>query len=506
MEPDPHSKPFSDTYGADGRLSQSAAEALVDSAYKHDCSDADLLLEGVSLADLAHAIVLTEGGVIPAEVAARLMKGLLDLHEIPANEFPIRPELGDVYNSRESLLKARIGDDSGWLHAGRPRREAVNIGYLLAVRDRIAALIRAHVALGHAFLDRASEHIGTLMPDFTYLHHAHPTSLGHFLLTYVHPMLRDLDRLEAAYHRVDASPAGSGSVNGTRLPVDRNRLAQLLGFSSVAPHTRDAMWQPDVPIECISTVVTLMVNLDRFAEELQIWGTSEFDFADLPDSLSRSSVIMPQKKNPYPLAYIRGLTGHLLGKTASFAAVGKTFSGNPDSRIFIYGELPRALERTTEAVRLFAAVIADFSPHPERMARGIGEGFPEATDLADHLMMSERMDYRTAHHLVGRAIRVALDSGCSGPLTASHFHQAAELLGIPSPSWDEQTIATLSSPESIVASRQSLGGAAPDQVRAMIESARVRLETARNFSDRILQQTHETKAALVKTAQLFVKP
>ncbi|MBL9155096.1 MAG: argininosuccinate lyase [Verrucomicrobiales bacterium] len=496
----PQSQTFSDTYGADGRLSQSAADALVASAYRHDCADADVLLEGVSLADLAHALALIECGAIPATVAPRLLRGLLELHAIPIAEFPIRPELGDVYNSREALLKERIGHDSGWLHAGRPRREAVNIGYLIAVRDRIARLMQSHAALGFAFTDRAEEHIGTLMPDFTYLHHAHPTSLGHYLLTYAQPMRRDLDRLSAVHARVNASPAGSGSVNGTRLPIDRARLASRLGFSSVAIHTRDAMWQPDVPIECISAAVTLMVNLDRFAEELQIWGTAEFDFADLPDSLSRSSVIMPQKKNPYPLAYIRGLTGHLLGKTASFAAVGKTFSGNPDSRVFIYGELPRSLDRVAEAVNLFAAVITGFTPHLPRMRRGLDEGYPEATDLADHLMLAQEMDYRTAHHLVGRAIRLAIDESHAGPLTGAHLDRAADALGIGRPGLTDDALATITAPDSIVASREGIGGAAPDRVRDMIADARSHFDAARHEAARLLTQTASSKAELLAEA------
>jgi argininosuccinate lyase len=495
----PHS--FSDTYGADGRLSQSAAQALVGSAYRHDCADADVLLEGVSLADLAHAVALIECGAIPSSVAPRLLRGLLDLHDIPVADFPLRPELGDVYNSRESLLKERIGADSGWLHAGRPRREAVNIGYLIAVRDRLAALMRAHAALGFAFLDRAAEHVDTLMPDFTYLHHAHPTSLAHYLLTYAQPMHRDLDRLLAAHGRVNASPAGSGSVNGTRLPLDRERLAALLGFETVSVHTRDAMWQPDVPIECIGAAVTMMVNLDRFAEELQIWGTAEFDFADLPDSLSRSSVIMPQKKNPYPLAYIRGLTGHLLGKTASFAAVGKTYSGNPDSRIFIYGELPRSLDRVTEAVILFAAVIAGFEPNIESMRRGIADGYPEATDLADHLMLTQSLDYRTAHHLVGRAIRIALDEDDGAALGGAHLDRAADALGVARPAMDEAAMRAITAPESIVASRQGIGGASSGRVSEMLEASRIRFEEARLHAERLQRHYAESRAALIATAQ-----
>ncbi len=192
----------------------------------------------------------------PGREGAVLMRGLVELHEHQSG-LVMDPSFGDVYNNREAALKKMIGSTAGWLHAGRPRREAVNIGYLLRLRADLIDLLRGLVALGEVLAAQAARHTATLMPDQTYLHHAHPTSLGHYLLTYLYPMFRDLARLKTGYLHVDMCPAGSGSVNGSRLPIDRNMLRESLGFHDMAVHTRDAMWQPDVPIEIISAVVAI---------------------------------------------------------------------------------------------------------------------------------------------------------------------------------------------------------------------------------------------------------
>lgn len=469
-------------FGEGGRLARSAAGALVHSAYAHDCRDADILLPGLHEADLAHAIALAEAGVIPKKVVPVLMRGLLALRAVPPAEFPIRPELGDVYNSKDALLKQRIGDASGWVHAGRPRREAVNIAFFLAVRARLLALFEAHARLIEGALALAERHVDTLMPDFTYLQHAHPTTFGHYLLTFVYPALRDLDRLRRCWTRFDASAAGSGSVNGTRLPIDRKRLAALLGFGRVAVHTRDAMWQPDPPIELMAAVVALLVNLDRLGEELQIWCTDEFDFTGFSDDMARASVIMPQKKNPYGLAYLRGLTGQLTGRLASVAAVGKTYSGNPDSRIFIYGDLPRALERAREGAELFDATLASLDLHEETLRRGAAEGFSQATDLADVIMLECGLDYRTAHQIVGRVVRLAMERGvASVDVDRDLIDEAARAVIGRGLALSPAQLASALDPVRIVASRRGIGGASRRRVRGMIAGCRRALATERRW-------------------------
>ncbi len=308
--------------GVGSRLATGPAVELVQTAFARELADQLALFKGMSLADLAHTVMLIEAGVIPSADGASLLSALLDLDEYPPDFIPT-PESGDLYTNREAWLAART-PSVGWLGAGRARRESTTTGYRIIVRSCLLAFASALIMAGTALIERADEYRSTLMADYTYLQPAQPTTFGHYLLGFAYPLLRDLERLQALYTRNNCSPAGCGSVNGSRLPQDRNRLAELLGFDGLAQHARDAMWQPDGPIETMSVVITALVNLDRLAEDLQIFATAEFDLVELAEGHSRASVIMPQKKNPYALAYVRGATNELIGMLASVAALGRT--------------------------------------------------------------------------------------------------------------------------------------------------------------------------------------
>src|SRR5436190_21340356 len=245
------------------------------------------------------------------------------------------------------------------------------------------------------------------MADYTYLQPAQSTTFGHYLLGFAYPLLRDLERLQALFNRTNQSPAGCGSVNGSRLPQNRNRLAELLGFDGLAQHARDAMWQPDSPIETLSVVVSALVNLDRLAEDLQIFATTEFDLIELSEGHARASVIMPQKKNPYALAYVRGATNELIGMQTSVAALGRTPSGQVDNRIFMYGDVPRALEMATGVATLMGGVLNGMSFHSSVATERLANGFTTATDLAEMITLETGLDFRTAHRIVGRLVREA---------------------------------------------------------------------------------------------------
>jgi argininosuccinate lyase len=465
-----------DYYGKGGRLTASPQRTLVESAYTHDCEDAEILLRGMHKADIAYAIMLIEEGIIPSGVGSELLGGLLELEQIPDSEFPIDPVHGDVYNNKDAELKKRIGDTAGWLHIGRPRREAVNIAYLLSVRENLLDLARSFYRLSASMLSKAEQNAATIIPDFTYLHHAQPTTFGHYLLTFLYPLLRDQLRLEQAFDNVNQSPAGSGSVNGSRLPLNRERMADLLGFSGIAIHARDAMWQVDTPIESMSVLVSSMTNLSRLVEELQIWNTAEFNMVDLPDSLCRASVIMPQKKNPYPLAYIRGVASSLLGQISNFSAYGKIASGNPDSRIFIYGELPRAIRKTSGAIDLLSVVVDDLEINSEIALERVKAGFSYSTDLAEQIVAAHEIDYRTSHHIVGAAVRNMIAQKLPGSsLDAELLDRAAEEITGQPLGMKNETIKALIRPENIVNSRQTLGGASREQLHGMFGECRDKL-------------------------------
>lgn len=452
--------------GLGDRLKEGPAPELIASAFALEAGDGPLLYEGMSLADLAHAVMLIEIGLIPPEIGAKLLAALLELHALPAAEFPFDPARGDAYNNREYILRRQAPEVAGWLQAGRPRREVTTIAYLLVVRQDLLALTGALLDLMGVLLNLAETHLQTLMPDYTYLQTAHPTTLAHYLLTFVQPMTRDLARLRGVFERTNLSPAGSGSTNGSRLPLDRVRLAELLGFAGLVLHTRDAMWQPDGPIEVMSTAVALLANADRLAEDLQLWATVEFNFIELADRHSRISVIMPQKKNPYSLAFVRGVAREMIGRLASTAAHQVTASGQIDNRIFAYGGVPLALEQARQAVQLLAGTLAGLMVNEEVMAQRAGQNYSGATDLAELLMLEAGIDANTAHRIVGQAVRVSLQSG--QPLQTELLDRVADNVIGRALNLSPERLAGVLDPRAIVETRTGPGGAAPQAGQAML--------------------------------------
>jgi argininosuccinate lyase len=454
------------------------ADELVRTAYAREAGDTAILYKGMSLADLAHVVGLIESEIIPRQAGGELLWALLEIHPSPPLDFAVDPGRGDSYSNRAAYLKM-LTPSVGWLSAGRARREATTIGYRIAVRERLLVLAAALEEWATTGLELAEAHGATLFPDYTYLQPAQPSVFGHYLLTFVHPILRDLDRLRGALERTNVSPAGAGSVNGSRLPLDRGSLSEMLGFDEVITHTRDAMWQADGPIEIAAVIAAMLVNLDRLAEDLQIFSTAEFGLVELADRHARPSVIMPQKKNPYSLAYLRGLAGESIGTLAAMAAVGKTPSGQIDNRMFAYGDVPRALDRATDGVRLMADVLRGLTVNTEAATRRASQDFLGATDLAEVIMVDCGIDYKAAHGLVARAVRDAIGSG-ETTLSPDRLEAAAEATIGKKLGLSKERIAESLDPARIVRTRTGAGGAAEESVKRMIEDCR---ESVRQHRD-----------------------
>jgi argininosuccinate lyase len=449
------------------------AAELIAAGFALENADAPVLHHGMNLADIAHVLDLGSAGVIPPGAVRALLVLLLETLEIPASEFPYDPVNGEPYNSRERYFAGRLGDVAGWLHAGRPRREAIRVAFRLRLRDDLTALIGGVAGLAGELAGAAETHAGTLMADQTYLQHAQPSTFGHYILTFAFPALRAGERLTDALAWTDASPGGAGCVNGTRLHSDRSHIAALLGFRSIAEHTRDAMWQTDGLFDMVSAATGLVVTQSKLAEDLEIWASQEFDYVSLADGYSRASVLMPQKRNPYALSIIRGAAGTLIGKLTGLLAIAKTPSARSDNLIFAYGDVPRALGLALRVTRLSTGVVRTLQINADRMAAVLGSGFSQATDLAEYIMQACAIDYRTAYRVVGLAVRDASAAGLRGTDIDGELldRAAAAITGQPLGLAGRDLSAALD-PRLIVASRTGLGGAAPAEVTRMAAQAR----------------------------------
>lgn len=458
--------------GSAGRITSGPAPELVAAGYERELADNDLLSEGMGLADLAHVLGLGEHGVIAPEQERSLLAALLELQELdPATLADAR--YGDLYNLRERWLEQRIGGAGGWLAAGRPRREAGRVAFRIGLRALVLDLEQAVARFAAALVAQAERHRATLMPDFTYLQVAQPTTAGHWLLSFAAPALRDGERLRRDYAWVNASPAGAGGVNGSRIPADRERLAAALGFDTVVAHTRDAMWQTDGLVELVAHAALAATNASRLAEDLEIYASEPFGFVTLAAEHCRASALMPQKRNPYALPVIRGAAGTLVGRVASLAATQRTPSGRTDNLLYAYGDTAGAVRLASGAVALAAAVVDGLEVDAEALAAPLRDGFAMAADLADALVLETGLDHRACHRVVGRAVATALERG-AGPeaLDPAALDAAArEVLDRPLTVSAELVAGALDA-RAAIAARTVAGGAAPQPMAAMLADGR----------------------------------
>ncbi len=480
------------------RIAHGPSERLIQTAFKRELDDQAELFEAMSLVDLAHTLVMMEAGIVPQDAGRELLAALLQLHERPA-DFTPDPAKGDLYTNREAWLSTRT-KASVWLGAGRARREATTTAFLIKLRGGLLDLAEGLTAAAKSFTARAREFRSALLPDYTYLLSAQPTTFGHYLLGFVYPILRDLDRLRGLYGRVNQSPAGCGSTNGSRLPQDRPRLSGLLGFEGLVTHARDAMWQADLPIEAAAVLSAVLINLDRLAEDLQIYATEEFALVELDDRHARASKIMPQKKNPFALTHVRGLASTMIGTLAASAASGRTPSGQPDNRLALYGLIPRAIADTQGAVELMGEVV-DFLTFNEEQGRArLDRGFAIATDLAEVLMLESGLDFRQAHKLVGYLVREHLADGDLNRLTPYEIAQAAdEVLG-QRVEISPTALRNALDPEAAVSARNAPGCAAPEAMEAMLAECEVALVRADSWTGDSRQQLRTAGDSLLHTA------
>ncbi len=491
-----------DELGRGGRLRGGAAGELVAAAYAAESAHGPRLAHGLSLADLAHAVVLVEGGDLGGEDAKGLLRGLLELHEIPGDEFPWDPSLGDAFNAREAELERRVGRSAaGWLSAGRPRREAFRVGLRLTARAGARELHAAFVDQAAALARHARETRTALATDYTYLQPAQPTTVGHLLLAYAYPALRDGDRARASYDAFGASVAGAGGSAGSRWSIDRERLAELLDSDRLVEHAKDAAWQTDVYLELLATLAIAATHQSQLGQDFEIYASQEFGLIELADAHSRASALMPQKKNPYALAAIRTQGGQAAGDLASALVALHTGSARTDHFHLLNGTVPRALEEAVAIARLTASVLDGLELRTKRFEQIARDSFVTAADVADVLALKGGLDYRSAHKVVGRAVRDLVESGDPpSALTPERLSAAAEAtIGQPV-EIDDATLRDALDPAACAAARRQTGSSSVQAMEAMLAGVDETLAEHESWSIAARERESAAETALLARA------
>jgi argininosuccinate lyase len=480
--------------GLGGRLETGPAPDLVQAGFALEMAEAPSLHDGFALADIAHTLALLEAGVLAVTEGGALLGALLDMAAMPADKFPYDAAFGDPWNSRERVLEDLAGPAAGWLWVGRPRREAARVALRLALRRAVLDAHNALLALAGAYVEQARRHRDTLMSDSTYLQPAQPTTLGYVLTGHLQPVLRHLGRLEASYGWVNRSPAGAGGTTGSSVPLDRERLAELLGFDGVVEHARDAMWQTDGLVELLGVLASAATEAGQVAADLEIWASPGYGFVELADGYCRVSALMPQKKNPYALAVVRQAAGAVTGALAGVLSGLRTPTARTDHFLLAPGEVRRALGTFSACTRLMGGVVATLSVDQAALAAGAGDPGLVLGDLADEMVVAGLCDRRTAHRVLGEAAREAQNQ--KRAVRGDDVAGAAGRAGLSLPL---SMLESLGDPLALLRRRTVKGGWA-DLPRLLAASGRD-LARNRRFADRALATIDTAEAALLATAR-----
>ena len=450
-----------------GRFEQ-ATDRLVDAFTSSIAADARLLPDDVA-ASIAHARMLGRQRIIPKKDADAIVRGLTEIREeFARGDFVLREDLEDVHMNVESRLAEKIGAAAGRLHTARSRNDQVATDFRMYVKSATARTIAALLGLQSALLDLAEANKAAVMPGYTHLQRAQPVLFAHHLLAYCEMFQRDATRFAFAHEMMDELPLGSGALAGVPYPLDREFVAEQLGFSRITANSIDAVSDRDFVVDYLSAAALTAVHLSRLSEELVLWSSAEFGFIRLPDAFATGSSIMPQKKNPDVAELTRGRTGRILGALVNMLT---TLKGLPLAYNRDLQEDKPALfdaeDTLLAALTVFTAMLPRIEVDAPRARKAAAANYSLATDFADYLVR-KGLPFREAHEAVGKLVRYAEGKGVDlQRLSLDELHRFSPLFAV-----DALRIDVMAS----LRSRDVPGGTAPKQVARQLRHARKRIE------------------------------
>ncbi len=418
---------------------------------------------------IAHARMLGGCGIISKNDAKKIIAGLTAIgKDIESGNFLWDLALEDVHMNIESALTKRIGEAGKRLHTARSRNDQVSTDMRLWARDQVDIIVASLEHLQGVLLDAAERHIDVVLPGLTHMQHAQPVLFAHHLHAYIEMFARDAERFSELRKRVNVLPLGSAALAGTPHPINRQQVAEELGFDRISENSMDAVSDRDYLIEFCANSALVMMHLSRLSEELILWSTPEFGFIEIGDAFTTGSSIMPQKKNPDVAELVRGKTGRVYGDLTALLTLmkGLPMTYNRDMQ-----EDKEPSFDAADTVRLCLAVTAKMIPSikvkRDAMLAATREGFLEATDLADYLA-AKGLPFREAHEVVGKLVLLCTKSGRRLPeLSPGELTKASTLF--------TADVTALFNPMTLAQRRDLPGGTAPKQVKAALRRARKRL-------------------------------
>ncbi len=482
-----------------GRFKKDLAESVLDFS---ETTQVDSRLVPYDIwGSKAHCLMLAKTGVIDVESARRILQELVRAEEaFETGELELKPELEDVHMNVETFVIEGAGAEyGGKLHSARSRNDQVMVDHKLYLREAVLELMRRLVGVVRVLLELASQHKQTPMPGFTHTQIAQPISLGFWATGYVARFLRDLQRLQECFARVNTNPLGACAFAGTSHPTDRQVTTLLLGFDEVQLHAMDCVGSRDFAEEFLADCAIVGEGLSRLSEELVWWSSPAIAMVEVDDAYATGSSIMPQKKNPCVAELVRGKTGRLYGALMQELTLNK---GLPTAynRDLQEDKPPvwEAIDTLASSLEVMAGMLATSTFKLERMRELAGEGFSTATELADYLVREHGLPFRTAHHVVGETVAKLIAVG----KTFEDVEATAQLLKEAGCEVESEVLEQVLSPEGALSRHTSLGGTAPEQVGRMIvkftgevegfdafvEEKKAHIRSAKRLTDQTVQR------------------
>jgi argininosuccinate lyase len=442
--------------------------------------------------DRAHVVMLDEQGIIDSEDAAAILSALGDVEVAGHGDLP---EGEDVHAAIETAVIERIGERGGRMHTARSRNDEVATCIRYRLREDVLEAAEATVEARELLAEAAAEHTGTVMPGFTHLQPAQPTTVAHYLASYESALARDTERLLDAYARINRSPLGAAAFAGTPFDIDRERTADLLGFEGLVENSMDAASARDFLVETTAAAAALATTLSGLAEDLLIF--SKAGYVELDDAYASTSSIMPQKKNPDTMELVRGAAGETAAGLNALLTIlkGLPRAYNRDLQR-AHPHAFEAIDSVREATTVAAGAVATADWNVDALETAASKGFSTATGVADLLAMSG-IPFRTAHEVVALAAEEIDDPAPTDAAYESLDAVAREVIGDSLETRvDREAVEAALDPTESVGSRDSVGGPAPEQVEASLSTARDRIEADREAIGRHRETLEAAEARL----------
>lgn len=465
-----------------GLLKESIAPELQDALFRPGLErDFPLVLPYMTEINKAHVLMLCETGIISRDVARKLARAILDVERAGPGAFRLDAALEDPYFNYEARIIQATGPEiGGRMHIARSRNDLKAAQDRLRARDKALKVLAGEVAVRRALLASAGRHAGVVMPGYTHLQPAQPLTFGYYLLGLAHAFERDHDRLAGGYARINLNPLGAGALAGTSFPIDRRRTTGLLGFARVDPHAQDAVASRDYLVELLANCSLMAVTWGRLAQDFYVMTSYEFATLTFPDRIAGTSSMMPQKKNMVVLEALKARGATVLGAyVGAIAGVkGTNFTLTVDGARDGFRWAWMALDDTIDALSVLRVAVDEAVPLPERMLELVRANYSTATDLADALVRENVLSFREAHHVVGGAVRLAIERKIPADrMDAALIAEAAlQVLGR-KVALDARVVAEAVDPVRAAERRAGTGGPAKADMAAMQQALRARLDS-----------------------------